>query len=133
MRIDDIIADSDEPIFSFEFFPPKTEEGEKNLRRALEDLRAFDPDFVSVTYGAGGSTRSKTVELTKWLKQDLGLEAMAHLSCVGSSRADLYEILDGIGEAGIDNVLALRGDPPRGETSGAPIPRASTTPPSWQR
>lgn len=116
MRIDDIIAASDEPVFSFEFFPPKTEEGEKNLRRALEDLRAFDPDFVSVTYGAGGSTRSKTVELTKWLKQDLGIEAMAHLSCVGSSRDDLYGILDGIGEAGIENVLALRGDPPRGET-----------------
>jgi methylenetetrahydrofolate reductase (NADPH) len=122
LRIDDIIADSDDPVFSFEFFPPKTEEGEQTLRRTLEDLHAFEPNFVSVTYGAGGSTRSKTVELTKWLKQDLGLEAMAHLSCVGSSRDDLYEILDGIAEAGIDNVLALRGDPPRGETEWRPHP-----------
>jgi methylenetetrahydrofolate reductase (NADPH) len=123
LRIDDIIADSDEPVFSFEFFPPKTDEGEQTLRRTLEDLRAFEPDFVSVTYGAGGSTRSKTVELTKWLKEDLGLEAMAHLSCVGSSRDDLYEILDGIADAGIENVLALRGDPPRGETEWRPHPQ----------
>ena len=62
MRIDEIIASKGEPTFSFEFFPPKTEEGERNLRQTLEDLRTFDPDFVSVTYGAGGSTRDKTVE-----------------------------------------------------------------------
>src|SRR5947209_1416392 len=116
MRIDEILAASDEPVFSFEFFPPKTEEGERNLRATLEDLRAFDPDFVSVTYGAGGSTRNKTVELTKWIKQQLGIEAMAHLSCVGSSREELQVMLDGIGAAGIENVLALRGDPPRGQT-----------------
>jgi len=65
------------PLFSFEFFPPKTDEGERNLRQALETLRALDPDYVSVTYGAGGSTRDRTVELTKWIKQDLGIEAMA--------------------------------------------------------
>ena len=116
MRIDEILATSDEPVFSFEFFPPKSDEGERNLRDTLEDLRAFDPDFVSVTYGAGGSTRARTVELTKWIKNDLGIEAMAHLSCVGSSRDELHGILDGIAEAGIDNVLALRGDPPIGET-----------------
>ena len=120
MRIDEIIASKGEPTFSFEFFPPKTEDGERNLRQTLEDLQAFDPDFVSVTYGAGGSTREKTVELTKWIKQELGIEAMAHLSCVGSSREHLYEILDGIEAAGIDNVLALRGDPPRGETEWKP-------------
>ena len=123
MRIDEIITAADEPVFSFEFFPPKTDEGERNLRLALEDLRAFDPAFVSVTYGAGGSTRSRTVEVTKWLKQGLGIEAMAHLSCVGSSRADLHEILDGIAAAGIENVLALRGDPPRGETDWRPHPQ----------
>jgi methylenetetrahydrofolate reductase (NADPH) len=116
LRIDEIIATSDSPVFSFEFFPPKTDEGERNLRATLEDLRAFDPDFVSVTYGAGGSTRNRTVELTHWIKQDLGIEAMAHLSCVGTTRAELYEILDGMRMAGIENVLALRGDPPRGET-----------------
>jgi methylenetetrahydrofolate reductase (NADPH) len=122
VRIDEILADRGEPVFSFEFFPPKTDEGEQNLRATLEDLRAFDPDFVSVTYGAGGSTRGKTLELTHWIKQELGIEAMAHLSCVGSSREELREILDGMGRAGIDNVLALRGDPPRGETEWTPHP-----------
>ncbi len=117
MRIDEIIATSGgEPVFSFEFFPPKTDDGERNLRATLEDLRAFDPDFVSVTYGAGGSTRHRTVELTHWIKRDLGIEAMAHLSCVGSTREELEEILDGMERVGIENVLALRGDPPKGET-----------------
>jgi methylenetetrahydrofolate reductase (NADPH) len=123
VRIDEILATSDEPVFSFEFFPPKSDEGERNLRETLEDLRAFDPDFVSVTYGAGGSTRARTVELTKWIKTELGIEAMAHLSCVGSSRDELREMLDGIADAGIDNVLALRGDAPRGETEWRPHPQ----------
>src|SRR3979490_989022 len=96
MRIDELLAEAEEPTFSFEFFPPKTEEGERNLRATLEDLKAFDPDFVSVTYGAGGSTRSRTVELTKWIKQDLGIEAMAHLSCVGTPREGLQAILAGM-------------------------------------
>ena len=122
MRIDEILADADRPVFSFEFFPPKTEEGERILRATLEDLKAFEPDFVSVTYGAGGSTRSRTVDITKWIKQELGVEAMAHLSCVGSSRDELHAILDDIGAAGIENVLALRGDPPRGETEWSPHP-----------
>ena len=116
MRIDEIIASAEEPVFSFEFFPPRTPEGEQTLRASLEALRALEPDFVSVTYGAGGSTRERTVEITKWIKQDLGIEAMAHLSCVGSSRTELHRILDGIAAAGIDNILALRGDPPQGET-----------------
>ncbi len=116
MRIDEIIADSERPVFSFEFFPPKTEDGERTLRATLEDLRAFEPDFASVTYGALGSTRGRTLELTRWIKEDLRIEAMAHLSCVGSSREDLRGILDGIQEAGIENVLALRGDAPRDET-----------------
>jgi methylenetetrahydrofolate reductase (NADPH) len=122
LRIDEIIATSDGPVFSFEFFPPKTDEGERNLRATLEDLRAFDPDFVSVTYGAGGSTRHRTVELTHWIKQHLGIEAMAHLSCVGTSQDELRQILDGMQEAGIENVLALRGDAPRGETEWRPHP-----------
>jgi methylenetetrahydrofolate reductase (NADPH) len=123
MRIDEIIATSGgEPVFSFEFFPPKTDEGERNLRETLEDLRAFDPDFVSVTYGAGGSTQNRTVELTHWIKRDLGIEAMAHLSCVGSTREELQEILGGMEQAGIENVLALRGDPPRGQTEWRPHP-----------
>jgi methylenetetrahydrofolate reductase (NADPH) len=122
VRIDEIIASREGPVFSFEFFPPKTDEGERNLRQALETLRALDPDYVSVTYGAGGSTRDRTVELTKWIKQDLGIEAMAHLSCVGATREELGGILDGMEAAGIENVLALRGDPPRGEREWRPHP-----------
>jgi methylenetetrahydrofolate reductase (NADPH) len=116
VRIDEIISGADEPVFSFEFFPPKTDEGEQNLKDTLQDLRRFEPDFVSVTYGAGGTTRARTVQVTNWIKHHLGIEAMAHLSCVGSTREELELILDGIADAGIDNVLALRGDPPRGET-----------------
>jgi methylenetetrahydrofolate reductase (NADPH) len=122
VRIDEILAAADEPVFSFEFFPPKTDQGWSNLREALGSLVALEPDFASVTYGAGGSTRDRTLEVTKWLKQDLGIEAMAHLSCVGSTREDLRGILDGIAASGIENVLALRGDPPRGETEWRPHP-----------
>jgi len=122
VRIDEIIAGADGPVFSFEFFPPKSDEGERNLRAALEALRALEPDFASVTYGAGGSTRNRTLEVTKWLKQELGIEAMAHLSCVGATREELLAILDGIASAGVENVLALRGDPPRGQTEWMPHP-----------
>jgi methylenetetrahydrofolate reductase (NADPH) len=122
MRIDEILERAQEPVFSFEFFPPRSDEGERVLGIALESLRQLDPDFVSVTYGALGSSRSRTVELTKWIKQELGIEAMAHLSCVGSARDELREILDDLSGAGIENVLALRGDPPRGETEWKPHP-----------
>lgn len=122
VRIDEILAAADEPIFSFEFFPPKTSEGERTLRSSLEALQALEPAFASVTYGAGGSTRDRTVEITKWIKQELGIEAMAHLSCVGASREQLHQILQDIELCGIDNVLALRGDPPRGETEWRPHP-----------
>jgi methylenetetrahydrofolate reductase (NADPH) len=122
VRIDEILASADEPVFSFEFFPPKTDDGERNLRAALQALRPLEPDFASVTYGAGGTTRDRTVEITRWIKADLGIEAMAHLSCVGATREELNEILDTISGAGIDNVLALRGDPPKGETEWRPHP-----------
>jgi methylenetetrahydrofolate reductase (NADPH) len=122
MRIDEIIAAAEEPIFSFEFFPPKTDAGERVLGLALESLRQLNPDFVSVTYGAGGSSRGRTLELTKWIKQELGIEAMAHLSCVGSTREELETVLNDMRGAGIDNILALRGDPPRGETDWKPHP-----------
>ena len=122
MRIDQILATSEEPVFSFEFFPPRTEEGERTLQETLRTLRVLEPSFVSVTYGAGGSTRERTIELTKWIKRELGIEAMAHLSCVGTTREQLAEILDQVQAAGIDNVLALRGDPPRGETEWRPTP-----------
>jgi methylenetetrahydrofolate reductase (NADPH) len=121
MRIDRILETA-QPVFSFEFFPPRTDDGRRNLEEALADLRKDSPDYVSVTYGAAGSTRERTVEVTKWIKSDLGLEAMAHLSCVGEPVDRLREILDEITAAGIDNVLALRGDPPRGETDWKPHP-----------
>jgi methylenetetrahydrofolate reductase (NADPH) len=122
MRIDEILREADDPVFSFEFFPPKTPEGETMLRDTLATLRELEPDFVSVTYGAGGTTRERTVEITKWIKRELGIEAMAHLSCVGEPVERLREILDEIAGAGIDNVLALRGDPPRGQSEWTPHP-----------
>jgi methylenetetrahydrofolate reductase (NADPH) len=122
VRIDHILATADQPVFSFEFFPPKTEEGEHKLRETLGTLRELEPDFVSVTYGAGGSTRGLTLELTKWIKQDLGIEAMAHLSCVGATRDELRVVLDSLVDAGIENVLALRGDPPQSDSSWQPHP-----------
>lgn len=115
MRICDCFGKG-EPVFSFEFFPPKTEEGLRNLYRTVEELAELKPSFVSVTYGAGGSTRELTVELTERIKKEIGVEAMAHLTCVGHSSAELASILDRLKEAGIENVLALRGDPPKGET-----------------
>jgi methylenetetrahydrofolate reductase (NADPH) len=121
VRIDEIIARADEPLFSFEFFPPKTPEGERTLRASLKALAPLEPDFASVTYGAGGTTRERTVEITRWIKQE-GIEAMAHLSCVGASRQEIGSLLDEIAAAGIENVLALRGDPPRGETEWRPHP-----------
>ena len=121
MRIENIL-DERRPVFSFEFFPPKTDEGQAVLETALSELKEDQPEYVSVTYGAGGTTRSRTLEITKWLKKDLGIEAMAHLSCVGESKDRVAEILGELAEAGIENVLALRGDPPRGQTEWTPHP-----------
>jgi methylenetetrahydrofolate reductase (NADPH) len=121
MRIDQIIAEQ-RPVFSFEFFPPKDADGLERLHAALHDLKDDDPAYVSVTYGAGGSTRERTVEVTTAIKRDYGIEAMAHLSCVGESVDGLRRVLDEIQEAGIDNVLALRGDPPRGQAEWTPHP-----------
>ncbi|HET8541972.1 MAG TPA: methylenetetrahydrofolate reductase [NAD(P)H] [Anaeromyxobacter sp.] len=125
MRITDLLRfarERGEPIFSFEFFPPKTDEGVRALFETVEALRPLGPAYVSVTYGAGGSTRQRTVELVKRLKRESEVEAMAHVTCVGASRDDLAALLDEIADAGIQNVLALRGDPPRGETSFVPHP-----------
>ncbi|HEY5377059.1 MAG TPA: methylenetetrahydrofolate reductase [NAD(P)H] [Polyangiaceae bacterium] len=105
------------PAFSFEFFPPKDEAGVDRLFETVARLKAFDPAYVSVTYGAGGSTRRLTVDLVRRIKREVGLEAMAHLTCVGATRHEIESVLDQLREGGIDNVLALRGDPPKGEAS----------------
>jgi methylenetetrahydrofolate reductase (NADPH) len=117
MRVDEIIASSDRPTFSVEFSPPRTPEGEANLFETARQLRELEPDFVSVTYGAGGSTRDGTVEITRRLKDELSFETMAHLSCVGETTEGLATTLDRIEAAGIENVFALRGDAPRGESN----------------
>src|SRR3954453_18083839 len=116
MRIDERIASGAEPAFSFEFFPPKTDEGEANLAAALTELARLEPTFVSVTYGAGGTPaqRGKTIDIVSTIKQDHGLEAMAHFTCVGATVDELRTVLDRMRDAGIENVLALRGDPPAG-------------------
>jgi methylenetetrahydrofolate reductase (NADPH) len=104
------------PVFSFEFFPPRTPEAVERLYATAKELKALGPSFVSVTYGAGGSTRQLTVDLVTRIKHDIGLETMAHLTCVGHTQQELGEVLDRLAAGGIENVLALRGDPPKGQT-----------------
>src|SRR3954454_18590633 len=115
MRIADLLARK-QPVFSFEFFPPKSDEAGAQLERTIADLIPLEPDFVSVTYGAGGSTREKTIDIVSRIKRETGLESMAHLTCVGSTRDELSQVLERLTEAGVENVLALRGDPPKGQT-----------------
>ncbi|MCS7057718.1 MAG: methylenetetrahydrofolate reductase [NAD(P)H] [Meiothermus sp.] len=109
------------PLFSFEFFPPKTPQGEASLFRTLHELKPLRPAFVSITYGAGGSERRKTTEWAARIQREVGLTAMAHLTCVGHTREELRSILQGYAEAGIQNVMALRGDPPRGAKDFQPV------------
>jgi methylenetetrahydrofolate reductase (NADPH) len=111
-----------EPVFSFEFFPPRSEDGERQLFRTVEALRPLGPAFVSVTYGAGGSERARTVDLVTRLKRDLEVEPVAHVTCVDASRDEVARVLDAVAAAGIQNVLLLRGDPPRGERVFVPHP-----------
>ncbi|MDH3958332.1 MAG: methylenetetrahydrofolate reductase [NAD(P)H] [Actinomycetota bacterium] len=108
---------SGEPVFSFEFFPPKTDEGERLLWSAISDLTPLAPTFVSVTYGAGGSTRDRTVRITGRILAETGMDAVAHLTCVGATADELRDVLASYQEAGIHNLLALRGDPPGGPGS----------------
>jgi methylenetetrahydrofolate reductase (NADPH) len=121
MRISEKLA-SVRPFFSFEFFPPKDDTGSKQLFTTIETLVPLRPAFVSITYGAGGSTRARTVALAKQIQNDIGLTVVAHVTCVGSTRAELRALFDDLARAGIQNVLALRGDPPKGETAFVPPP-----------
>ncbi|HUN82312.1 MAG TPA: methylenetetrahydrofolate reductase [NAD(P)H] [Phycisphaerae bacterium] len=121
MRIRELLS-TGRPCFSFEYFPPKTDAGLHGLRETIRGLHDLSPTFVSVTYGAGGSTRDRTIDLVAEIQRHYGVEAMAHLTCVGSSQEELGAVLGRLQTAGVDNVLALRGDPPKGETQFTPAP-----------
>ncbi len=110
------------PLFSVEFFPPKDDAGGERMLQTAAQLEVHQPDFVSITYGAGGGTRATTLRYAKLLQQEYGYEVMPHLTCVGHTRDELLEILEEFAEAGFRNVMALRGDPPKGETTFKPVP-----------
>jgi methylenetetrahydrofolate reductase (NADPH) len=112
---------SSEPVFSLEFFPPKDEEGRRLLLDTVDRLGELEPSFVSVTYGAGGSTRQRTVELVSEIRSNTGITPMAHLTCVGASQSELLSVLDSLERVGIENVLALRGDPLKGSDTFVPV------------
>lgn len=114
MRIRELLS-TGRPCFSFEFFPPKTDAGLEQLRQSIRSLRDLHPTFVSVTYGAGGSTRDRTIELVAEIQRHYGVQAMAHLTCVGATREEIGDVLHRLRSAGVENVLALRGDPPKGQ------------------
>ncbi len=116
MRIDQVVGQG-KPTISFEFFPPKNEAGFQQLYKAIDELHPLHPTYVSVTYGAGGSTRQKTVELVVKIQNELKIRSMAHLTCVGHTAEELGGILDELWQQGIVNVLALRGDPPQGQST----------------
>lgn len=120
MRISDILTNAkakNRPVFSFEFFPPKSEDAAANLQTTIKSLSALHPDFCSVTYGAGGSTRRLTLDVVTRLKDESSIVPMAHLTCVDATKDDLRGVLAELKAKGIENVLALRGDPPKGSTT----------------
>jgi methylenetetrahydrofolate reductase (NADPH) len=121
LRIPSLYQQS-KPTISFEFFTPKTEEGEAVLfRDTLPEIKKLNPDYISVTYGAGGSTRAKTLSIVQRAREELRLEAMAHVTCVGSTREMLGSVLEEANALGIENLLALRGDPPKGQAAFEPV------------
>ena len=119
MRISEALA-TQRPFFSFEFFPPKDDDGSRRLFETIEALQPLRPAFVSITYGAGGSSRARTVALAKEIQQQIGLTVVAHVTCVGASRSELRALFDDLARAGIENVLALRGDAPSGTAFEVP-------------
>lgn len=118
----ELYKSSDKPVISFEVFPPKTPEGQKNLLHALDELAKLNPGFISVTYGAMGTSRERTFALASHIKNELGIEAASHLTCVGASKSDIDLMLAELCAHGIDNIVALRGDPAAGETVFTPVP-----------
>lgn len=111
MQLSDLF-EAGSPVFSFEFFPPKTEAGERSLFRSIQSLKELEPGFVSVTCGAGGSTRGKTVEWARRIRSEIGLEPLVHMTCLGVSAEELEAAIAGVRDEGLRNVLALRGDAP---------------------
>jgi methylenetetrahydrofolate reductase (NADPH) len=114
MKIKDLFH-KERPIFSFEFFPPKSEDAERSLYKAIERLKPLHPSFISVTCGAMGTNREKTAELAFDIKHKLGTESMAHVTCVALDRDEIHALLRELKEKNIKNILALRGDPPEDE------------------
>lgn len=110
------------PTISFEFFPPKTDDGEKKLFEVVSELKALSPTFISVTYGAMGTTRDNTVRIVEKIKNEIGIEAAAHLTCVGQTKSDMEEILTELKSKNIENIVALRGDPLKGELEFKTVP-----------
>jgi methylenetetrahydrofolate reductase (NADPH) len=119
MGIADLYKQSD-PVISFEFFPPKTDAGYRSLFQTIQELKQLSPGFVSVTMGAGGSTRAKTVDITIEITREIGLVSMCHLPCTGFRPDEVGSILDQLDTGGVHNVLALRGDPPADDPNFAP-------------
>jgi methylenetetrahydrofolate reductase (NADPH) len=115
------ILEEKRKLFSVEFFPPKDEAGGERMLKTASLIQPHSPDFVSITYGAGGGTRKTTMRYARMLKEEHGFEVMPHLTCVGHTKDELLEILEEFAEAGFCNVMALRGDPPKGETAFTPI------------
>ncbi len=113
MKIRDLFT-SRRRVFSFEFFPPKTDVGLATLEKTIHDLADLAPGYVSVTYGAGGSTRDRTIDLVSRIQKDHGITAMAHLTCAGAGRDEIASVVDRLVAGGIENIIALRGDPPAG-------------------
>ncbi len=115
MRFAEFFDGATRPVVSFEVFPPKSEKAEAQLRDVLPRLIALAPDYMTVTYGAFGSTQEKTLDIAAGIKSDFGIETASHLTCVGSTREEIDGILDRLRQGGIENIVALRGDPPQGE------------------
>lgn len=126
MRVDELFQ-TGLPIRSFEFFPPKDDAGFDQLFKTIDRLRPLQPSYVSVTYGAGGSTRRKTVDLAGRIQNEIGLRSMAHLTCVDHTREEVGSILDELWDKGIRNILGLRGDPPAGQKSFTTTPGGFAT------
>lgn len=122
MKLRDIYSSAEGPVFSFEFFPPKTPKGEENLLAEAAILKGLNPSFFSMTYGAGGSTRDKTIDLGERIRTATGIETVCHVTCVGQSRDEVRGVLSEISGRGMKNIMALRGDPPRGQTDWRPHP-----------